>query len=269
MVLVLGGRRSSAAVLVTMIDQAVTQNASKTATIAQSLKASANMLVSTPLKFFRGRAYLAVAGVYTGTYLVANWTMTYCEQQQLDEKMPKLAATSVTNIGLGVTKDSMFAIWFGAAGVGGGPFSFPLASWGCFIVRDVFTVGAGFVLPGIVSAELVKRRVFATQATADVVAQLCVPVACQVALTPFHLLALDIYNRPGQAAASRVGYIKSIFAESVAVRMARVMAVYGIAGVVNKKVRASLRDQDSSRNALSGRAAAPGPAIIAVAGMQR
>jgi len=253
-----------------MIDQAVTQNASKTATIAQSLKASTRTLVSSPMTFFRGRAYLAVAGVYTGTYLVANWTMTYCEQRKYDEKIPKLAATSITNIILGVTKDSMFAIWFGAAGAGGGPFSFPLLSWGCFIVRDVFTVGAGFVLPGIVSAELSKRNVFANKATADIVAQLCVPVACQAALTPVHLLALDIYNRPRETAASRTKYIKSIFAESVVVRMARVMAVYGIAGVVNKKVRAALRDQGgASKNILSKSVIDPGAAVVTVAGRDR
>ena len=157
--------------------------------------------------------------------------------------MPKLAATSVANITLGVTKDSLFAMWFGA---GGASSSFPVASWAVFIFRDVLTMAAGFILPALAAAELVERKVIREQATADVAAQLSVPMVCQAALTPFHLLALDIYNRPGKSLANRAGSVRELFPATVVVRVARVGFVYGLAGIGNKHIKKTLRDLDAA-----------------------
>ena len=52
-------------------------------------------------------------------------------------------------MGLGVTKDTLFARWFGQAMTSGKPPApFPMTSWGLFVTRDVMTIGAGFVFPG-------------------------------------------------------------------------------------------------------------------------
>lgn len=232
------------AALVCMIDQAVTQNASKTATIGQSIKQNFVKMFTQPKTFFGGKAYLAVAVVYSGTYITANSIMTWTEKRESDHKNDayiKLAGTSAVNIGLGVTKDSMFAVWFGK-GSAASALAFPATSWGLFIFRDVLTVGAGFIFPQMVSNALVKNGVIKSQATSDIVSQLTVPMAFQTVLTPIHLMALDVYNRPGKPVNDRVNYISSIFKESFAVRIARVGVVYGIAGVGNKFIRKGLRE---------------------------
>ena len=230
--------------LVCMIDQAVTQNASGTNTILGSLRSSLSALVTRPAAFFGGRAFLAVAGVYGGTYIAANFATTWSERRKRDPALVKLGATSAVNIGLGVTKDSLFAIWFGQGGAkGGSPLSFPAASWAIFIARDVLTVGAGFVFPGIASKYLQERGTIKSAAVADIVAQLTVPMAFQSVLTPMHLTALDIYNRPGKSMADRARYVASIFSGSIAIRVCRVGIVYGIGGIGNKFIRGSLRER--------------------------
>ena len=61
---------------------------------------------------------------------------------------------------VGVTKDTAFAIWFGAPGMPKiTPLDFPVKSWGLFFVRDVMTIGAGFVFPGIASSWMQRNRV--------------------------------------------------------------------------------------------------------------
>jgi len=180
--------------------------------------------------------------VYTATYITANTVMTWTEKAEVaDPTSYKLAATSTVNILAGVTKDSMFAIWFGAAGAAGGPLSFPLASWAMFVFRDVMTIGAGFVLPQLVSDSLTNKKVFESKATADIFSQLTVPMFAQVLLTPVHLFALDIYNRPGKSLPNRLESVKTFYAESMAVRVGRVACVYGIAGIGNKYIRTTLR----------------------------
>jgi len=234
------GSAAPCAAFVCMIDKAVTQNASKTATLTQSLAQSMKSMLTQPHKFFGGRAYIAVAIVYTGTYITANITTTWCERNSKDPKVYKLAFTSAVNIGLGVTKDKLFAVWFG----GKSAASFPARSWAMFIARDIVTVGAGFVLPEIVSDAMVKNGIISNKPTADIIAQLAVPISAQLVLTPMHLLALDMYNRPRKNMADRVRNIRSLLVESAGARIARVGCVYGIAGIGNKFCRGHLLEDE-------------------------
>ena len=94
---------------------------------------------------------------------------------------------------------------------------------------------------------VVENGYVQSKQTADVVSQLTVPMLAQIVLTPMHLLALDIYNRPGEGSGSRASYISSLFKESLGVRMARVGVVYGIAGVGNKFLRTTMREAVGSK----------------------
>jgi len=49
-----------------------------------------------------------------------------------------------------------------------------------FIFRDVMTMGAGFVLPQKVGASLHEKKIIESRATANVLAQLTVPMIAQV-----------------------------------------------------------------------------------------
>eukprot|EP00615_Pteridomonas_danica_P014674 CAMPEP_0114388552 /NCGR_PEP_ID=MMETSP0102-20121206/8036_1 /TAXON_ID=38822 ORGANISM="Pteridomonas danica, Strain PT" /NCGR_SAMPLE_ID=MMETSP0102 /ASSEMBLY_ACC=CAM_ASM_000212 /LENGTH=106 /DNA_ID=CAMNT_0001546093 /DNA_START=187 /DNA_END=504 /DNA_ORIENTATION=+ len=105
-------------------------NTSGSATMKESLKQSFKTFFRTPHKFLGNKAYLAVAAVYAGTYISANFTQTYLTHKERDPTGPKLVATTLTNSSMSVTKDSMFAVWFGATGAAkGGIMSVPIASW--------------------------------------------------------------------------------------------------------------------------------------------
>jgi hypothetical protein len=138
------------------------------------------------------------------TYIAANTTLTACERHQVDPTYWKLAITSAVNMGAGITKDSLFARWFGqqaapsaaasgassasatsstiaATAIKSAPAptpapaaSIPLATWGLFVCRDVFTIGAGFVLPDMVSRAALAHRLVESKALSDTVAQLTV-----------------------------------------------------------------------------------------------
>lgn len=47
------------------------------------------------------------------TYIAANMVMSLCEKYQQDPTYFKLGVTSAVNMGAGITKDSLFARWFG------------------------------------------------------------------------------------------------------------------------------------------------------------
>ena len=92
-------------------------------------------------------------------------------------------------MGAGITKDSLFARWFGqqvpatssaasapirASKVGAPATSIPLATWGLFVCRDVFTIGAGFILPDKVSRAALAHNMVKSKTVSDTVAQLTV-----------------------------------------------------------------------------------------------
>lgn len=212
----------------------------------QSFKSSIHTMVTSPRQFFGGRAYVAVALVYSATYIAANATISVCERNRTDPTYWKLALTSAVNMGAGITKDSLFAKWFGQQApkaAAAAPRAIPPATWAMFVCRDVMTIGAGFVLPDKVSKAVVARGWLTNKTAADTIAQLVVPMSAQTLLTPMHLAALDLYNRPQCSLGERAAYISSLMKESLAVRMARVGVVYGIAGIGNKLIRTTLRER--------------------------
>ena len=141
-------------------------------------------------------------------------------------------------MGLGVLKDKYFAQVFS-----GKPATrFPPLSLGLFVVRDLATVGAGFILPGL-AAKQVYESLNIPVATAANYCQFLVPMSCQLVLTPIHLLALNFYNTKTSTMMDRMGDIKSIYVESTTIRFGRVLFAYGIAGVANLGLRLKWREK--------------------------
>jgi hypothetical protein len=195
-------------------------------------------LFKKPLSFFGQPTFLFVCLVYSGTYITANTAMTLCEFAKKDPTLIKLGSTTVANMTLGILKDRYFAQVFS----GRPPEKFPLASWLLFVGRDLATISAGFTLPSIVSQKLQDAEVIKSKGVADVFSQVSVPITAQLILTPVHLLALDFYM---QKVSNMTGRWKRVFhnaPEATAIRMGRVLFAYGIGGVCNTKLRATLRD---------------------------
>lgn len=197
-------------------------------------------------------------------YLTSNATVTTCERAEVGRtgtNMWKLWLSFGTNTTLGIIKDRMFARrararararprrgrlrlsaargrrWYGTRP----PAGLPAASWALFFARDIFTIGAGFVLPEYVAAELHRRRLVDGLPAATKVATLLSPVTAQLVLTPVHLLALDIYNHAERDAGARARRIGGAYASLTGTRMARVLFAYGAGGIVNTAVRERLR----------------------------
>ena len=76
------------------------------------------------------------------------------------------------------------------------------------------------------------------------VAQIVAPVSIQIIATPIHLLGLDLYNRPDIQMKERVSYLKSIYANTAALRMLRFLPAFGIGGIVNIELRKFFNDLD-------------------------
>merc|ERR1712187_975634 len=71
----------------------------------------------------------------------------------------------------------------------------PLATYGMFFTRDIFTIAAGFIVPPMVASGMVAVTDM-DRKRADKVAQLVSPMGMQLICTPLHLLALNMYNEP-------------------------------------------------------------------------
>lgn len=75
--------------------------------------------------------------------------------------------------------------------------------------------------------------------------QLGSPLCAQFVTTIWHLLGLDIYNRPGLSLADRFKYIKGIYIKSLLMRMMRNLPAYGIGGIINIELRRFLKGESA------------------------
>jgi hypothetical protein len=62
-------------------------------------------------------------------------------------------------------------------------------------------------------------------------------MAMQCLTTPFHLTALDMYNRPDSSNIERAGFVKREYVKSVAARMGRIAPAFGFGGLGNAYLR--------------------------------
>jgi hypothetical protein len=74
------------------------------------------------------------------------------------------------------------------------PSSLPLVSWGCWVSRDLLTIGAAFSIPKPLSEFLRQNEIIRDRHRAGLVAQLLPVMLVQVVSTPLHLAANDFYN---------------------------------------------------------------------------
>ena len=167
--------------------------------------------------------------------MTANSIEYVCRNQKRSNFYPKLVGSSIANVTLSVAKDHVFTQMFGL----GPPRALPLISYGLFAGRDTLTILAGFNMPPIIAAELMKQFGW-TKHAAENIAQVTVPCAMQFVSTPLHLLGIDMYNKNGQSFSERVAFIGRNYIGTSMARIARILPAYGVGGIVNKKLRRAL-----------------------------
>merc|ERR1712228_916617 len=115
----------------------------------------------------------------------------------------------------------------------------PMTTYGTFLFRDALIIGAGFILPAMVAGGLSSKGV--EQPTAEKVAQLATPCGMQLAITPIHLLGLNLYNTPVATPSDRMKAVAKNCPEATGVRMLRFFWAYGVGGLVNKALNERAR----------------------------
>lgn len=227
-----------------------------------------------PRRFFATKPVFVVWTLYAATYLTANVTETVSAKYLAVEKAltGTIVSTAVfiINTPLGVWKDVRFSQLFSApqepepepkaarisraaasAQTGAGspkaispqaaaPRKMPKSATAAFLMRDIITVFGSFALAPQVSAMIPDSLARTAQAKASA-SQLLVPALTQVVATPVHLMALDIYGRPGRLGfVSRAGKATEKLASTTVMRAFRLVPAFGFGVIFNNYVRASL-----------------------------
>jgi hypothetical protein len=236
--------------VIAAVDRAIVENTANVSTIRGSLQSSLRMACRSPAAFVCHRAFVWTAGLYGATYATANVIDTACEWAATDARLFKFLGTTPVNMALVLRKDMVFARMFAASVAAVTPVAvpFPRSSLALFAVRDAHTVLASFLLPPVIGAWLHEHGAVATRARGELLAQLAAPCVIQLVSTPFHILALDLFNRPSGnksekktvLGADRWAMIRQKYAVTVAARMGRILPAFGVGGVTNRHVRQTL-----------------------------
>lgn len=202
----------------------------------EGIKYGVRSVLLQPFQFAYSPQFRLVLGLYFSTYATANIVETTCEQYSTDQSktsMYKFLATTIANMTIAIYKDKSFARMFGNAA----SHSLPKMSYIMFAVRDSMTVAASFNAPVYISSLLQNSSWSMAEKTSNTISQLFCPAAVQFLSTPFHLCALDLYNRPGVTLGMRSQLIKKEYLKSTLARVGRVGPAFGIGGVGNSYVR--------------------------------
>jgi len=139
-------------------------------------------------------------GVYTLTYGASNLVDVVSERRDLgsgtQNSLKLLGATGAYTTS-SILKDVAFAKMFSKAAETAqvANRAVPLTTYGTFLSRDALIIGAGFILPAMVAGGL-ESATGMDRPKAEKVAQLATPCGMQIAITPIHLLGLNLYNTP-------------------------------------------------------------------------
>ncbi|KAJ6180352.1 hypothetical protein N7519_010813 [Penicillium mononematosum] len=265
--------------LITIIDRAIMEKASKGFPIGQTINNCLRSMVARPSGFFFSTPFILIYTLYTSTYLTANAidtlkSTTHNEPYNaIDTGLPKFFATTIVNMTICVYKDARFAKMFGASpsesparnstintnlvarkyssalraplppsAPSAPTLQIPKVSYGLFCLRDSITIWASFNIPALI-APSVPDFLASSSTMKSSIAQFACPAAMQFASTPMHLLGLDLYNRQpagGLRWTERVARIRRDYVPSCFARMGKIVPAYGVGGVVNVRMRDSL-----------------------------
>lgn len=101
----------------------------------------------------RRREFLWIIAVYGPTYIAANTIDSLCKIYRKNDIVPKLVGVTFVNMIMSILKDRAYARYFASKPMAVPVGMISLAFW---LVRDVSTIGAGFVIPSRLSKVVEK-----------------------------------------------------------------------------------------------------------------
>lgn len=221
-----------AAPFVAIIDTAVTQNASRVASMSSSLRRSMSDFGP---HFFKTAQFKWVAFVYCSSYITVNVVTTLCHAKEVKPMLPVLASSSLVNSSTAIAKDRAFARMFGF----GVARNIPAASYALWMTRDILASAAIYALPPVLSVALQDATRISERA-ASVSTQFAVPILAQVPCTAFHLGGLDCYNNANATVSARWAIMRAEYGKTLLARVFRGLAPYFLAAVVNRELKAAM-----------------------------
>jgi hypothetical protein len=218
--------------LVALVDSAVARSiAEKTPPTAELLR-GAMEIARAPLQALYRMDFYFTCLVYLCTYLTANVCTTMGASS-----LTRLILITGANMWTGVRKDAFIASQNRRSGMTT-TRDVPAASLALFCARDINAIGGSFVLPLLLAPHMATLLPHLAGRSAVVACQLISPPICELVNTPLHLLALDVYNRPGCSILDRARVIARQYPRSVMVRLLRVLAAFSLGGIGNRTLRA-------------------------------
>ena len=221
--------------------RAVAEGVSGRMSFAGSIRSSLRRLVFRPHTFLFVRPSAIMVLLYSSTYLMANITDTLSSTAHdqpastTTSGFTKFAAVSTVNMNLALYKDSQFTKMFGIIS----PRPLPPASYALLALRDSLTIFASFNLPSKFAPMLPEAA--ENHFSRLSIAQFITPALIQIVNTPLHLLGLDLYNRNRRTPIrDRLRKVRLDWPATSLARMCRVLPAFGVGGVVNNIMRASM-----------------------------
>jgi len=213
--------------VMTVIDSAIIKSQIKKIDFKKALLDTTNDYAHKKIHFTR--PFYLMFLVYSSTYSTANLVDFYCKKNKIDYKIPTLLATSAINISTIAYKDKEYSRLFNTQ-----KMTFPKTCYGLFALRDMMTISSCFILKKDFTHILHN---YMPINTADFIASLTLPVITQSISTPLHILAIDIYQRPGLHFNARIHHIKTMYTSVCIGRIIRVIPAFCIGGFLNDMLR--------------------------------
>eukprot|EP00662_Eupelagonemidae_sp_cell21_P041490 gene41490-6620_t len=149
------------------------------------------VLAASPVAFVRQPAFAYLWALFGCTYAAANLFTTWEGRRGEELPVAKSASIFVVNTTCSLWKDAAFARLFGK----GPPAAVPRMSLLSWWVRDSVSMAVIFVGPPR-AATRIEAATGVGGRTAEVAAQIALPMLLQPFVAPFHLLGYLLYNDP-------------------------------------------------------------------------
>lgn len=190
--------------VVSATDRAIAEASSGRAGLWPSFFKSMWRLVRRPITSVFRPEFRIIWALYAGTYTANNMCCTVESRRGKSAPKAKTAAIFACNTSLSLWKDSAFARLFGTKSAG----RIPAAAYLSWAIRDVTGMAVVFTAPPLVAPYL-SQLAQSSSKTAEIAAQLFLPMAIQPIVAPFHLIGYDISNRHHATLIERFDTIRS------------------------------------------------------------
>lgn len=229
--------------MITPVDVAVTSAQSGKQNIASAFTDQVKRMVLTPHKFFTDKPFLWIFGVYAPTYIANNTIDSLCKIYHVNDVVPKLVGITAINMMMSLLKDAALAKYFGTKP----PSKVPPLSYVTWLIRDVLSMAAAFIIPQRFAKVLQKKQNLPIE-KAEKRSQFMCPILLQTVFLPIHLLGLDYYNYNQSSNGDRIKRIFKTYPGALPLRFFRMGSAYGVGGVNNKRFRNYLHSKSEGKD---------------------